>query len=217
MRGRGGAGFPAGVKWGFLPKGNAKPRVPGDQRRRGRAGHLQGPHDHGARSAPADRGLHHRDARDRRARLLHLRALRAGEVDRAARSRDRRSAPARLHRQDARSASTTRSRSTCTPAPARTSAAKRPRCSTRSRACAASRASSRRSRRSPGAFGCADDRQQRRDASRRCPTSCAWAARTGRRSSRLPQRRRHAPVRRERPREEARASTRRRSGSRCAS
>src|SRR5688572_27531944 len=25
MRGRGGAGFPAGVKWGFLPKGNTKP------------------------------------------------------------------------------------------------------------------------------------------------------------------------------------------------
>src|SRR3954466_6230484 len=25
MRGRGGAGFPTGVKWGFLPKGNPKP------------------------------------------------------------------------------------------------------------------------------------------------------------------------------------------------
>ena len=25
MRGRGGAGFPTGVKWGFLPKGNTKP------------------------------------------------------------------------------------------------------------------------------------------------------------------------------------------------
>src|SRR5512142_3349359 len=27
LRGRGGAGFPAGVKWGFLPKDLARPRV----------------------------------------------------------------------------------------------------------------------------------------------------------------------------------------------
>ncbi len=26
LRGRGGAGFPTGVKWGFLPKDNPKPR-----------------------------------------------------------------------------------------------------------------------------------------------------------------------------------------------
>src|SRR6478752_2087132 len=26
LRGRGGAGFPCGVKWGFLPKDNPKPR-----------------------------------------------------------------------------------------------------------------------------------------------------------------------------------------------
>ena len=26
LKGRGGAGFPAGVKWGFIPKGGDKPR-----------------------------------------------------------------------------------------------------------------------------------------------------------------------------------------------
>ena len=62
IRGRGGAGFPAGVKWGFLPKDAQEAGLPGDQRRRGRAGHVQGPHHHGARPAPAGRGLHHRDA-----------------------------------------------------------------------------------------------------------------------------------------------------------
>ena len=42
----------------------------------------------------------------------------------------------------------------CTPAPAPTSAARRPRCSTRWRAAAASRGSSRRSRPSPGLYAC---------------------------------------------------------------
>ena len=51
------------MKWGFIPQGPtgpaAKPQVPRDQRRRGRAGHLQGhPADDG-RPALADRGLHH--------------------------------------------------------------------------------------------------------------------------------------------------------------
>ena len=46
LRGRGGAGFPTGMKWGFIPQGPTGRRrqaeVPRDQRRRGRAGHLQG-------------------------------------------------------------------------------------------------------------------------------------------------------------------------------
>ena len=45
IRGRGGAGFPTGVKWGFLAP--AMPALPGGQRRRVGAGHLQRPHHHG--------------------------------------------------------------------------------------------------------------------------------------------------------------------------
>ena len=46
--------------------------LPGGQRRRVRAGHLQGPRDHAPRSAPADRGLPDRLPRHAGARLLHL-------------------------------------------------------------------------------------------------------------------------------------------------
>ena len=56
LRGLGGAGFPTGVKWGFIPKGSTGPEVPRRERRRGRARHLQGPVPPGARSARADRG-----------------------------------------------------------------------------------------------------------------------------------------------------------------
>ena len=65
LRGRGGAGFPTGLKWSFMPKGsdgrphylvvNADESEPGD---------LQGPRDHAPRSAHADRGLPDRRLRD---------------------------------------------------------------------------------------------------------------------------------------------------------
>ncbi len=57
LRGRGGAGFPCGLKWSFIPQAQRQAEVPRLQRRRVRAGHLQGPAADGARSAPADRGL----------------------------------------------------------------------------------------------------------------------------------------------------------------
>ena len=60
-----------------------------------------------------------------------------------------------------------RSTSSCGAAPAPTSAARRPRCSTRSRASAASRATSRRSRSQRGLFGKPTGDQQRRDAGQR--------------------------------------------------
>ncbi len=41
LRGRGGAGFPTGVKWGFMPKERAG-QIFGRKHRRGRAGNLQG-------------------------------------------------------------------------------------------------------------------------------------------------------------------------------
>ena len=68
-----------------------------------------------------------------------------------------------------------RSTSTCTAAPAPTSAARRRRCCRRSTATAASRPRSRRSRPSSGAWKKPDAAQQRRDASRRCRTSSRWA------------------------------------------
>ena len=70
------------------------------QRRRIRAGHLQGPAADGDGSASDDRGHHHRRSRDRRAHGLHLYSrrisLRAGHrADRAGRS-----VRARLSRQE---------------------------------------------------------------------------------------------------------------------
>ena len=66
LRGRGGAGFPTGMKWGFIPQDNPKPEVPRRQRRRVRAGHLQGhPADDGQPAHPG-RGRDHLLLRDPR-------------------------------------------------------------------------------------------------------------------------------------------------------
>ncbi len=43
LRGRGGAGFPTGLKWSFMPKESDRPTYLVRQRRRERARHLQGP------------------------------------------------------------------------------------------------------------------------------------------------------------------------------
>jgi NADH-quinone oxidoreductase subunit F len=52
--------LPGGRKWSFVPKDSTQAQVPVRQRRRVGAGHVQGSLHHGARSAHADRGLHHR-------------------------------------------------------------------------------------------------------------------------------------------------------------
>ena len=72
LRGRGGAGFPMGRKASLVDRSSPKPQVPGRQRRRVRAGRVQGPRDHGTRAAPAARGLPDRRARDRVEGRLHL-------------------------------------------------------------------------------------------------------------------------------------------------
>ena len=72
---------------------------------------------------------------------------------RAAARRDRRRRAPRACSARTSSAAGFASTSRCAAAPAPTSAARRPRCSTRSRACAASRATSRRSRSRSGLFG----------------------------------------------------------------
>ena len=57
LRGRGGAGFPTGLKWSFMPKPDpARPLLSRGQRRRIRARHLQGSRDHAQRPASAGRG-----------------------------------------------------------------------------------------------------------------------------------------------------------------
>ena len=70
LLGRGGAGFPAGRKWSMLRK--ARDDLPRRQRRRERAGDVQGPPAHRARPAPDHRGRDHRRLRDRRRAGLHL-------------------------------------------------------------------------------------------------------------------------------------------------
>ena len=149
LRGRGGAGFPTGMKWGFIPQDNPQAEVPRGQRRRVRAGHLQGhPADDG-QPAHAGRGRDHQLLRDPRQPRVHLRPRRgaARRPPPAARRRRRPTSPATSARTSTAPATT--STSSCTPAPAPTSAARRPRCSTRSRAAAASRGCARRSRPSP--------------------------------------------------------------------
>ncbi len=58
-RGRGGAFFPTGRKWSFVPKPDQEPNphLPGRQRRRVGARDVQGPGDHVPRPAPVPRGL----------------------------------------------------------------------------------------------------------------------------------------------------------------
>ena len=77
LRGRGGAGFPTGLKWSFMPKAVGRAAaLSRRQRRRVGARHLQGPRDHAARSAYAGRGLPDRRLRHGRAYRLHLRPRR---------------------------------------------------------------------------------------------------------------------------------------------
>ena len=93
LRGRGGAGFPTGMKVSFIGKGE---RAPGRQRRRVRARHLQGPRADAAQPARADRGLHHALQRDRLARRLHLHPRRVRDRGRGAGRGDRAGVRARL-------------------------------------------------------------------------------------------------------------------------
>ena len=77
LRGRGGAGFPTGVKWGFTPIGErrAASQVPHLQLGRDGAGGLQGPGAHGRQPPPVDRGDDHSRLRNRGGHRLHLFAV----------------------------------------------------------------------------------------------------------------------------------------------
>ena len=118
------------------------------QRRRERAGHLQGSPADGAQSPPAGGGLPHRLLRDRLEGRLHLHPRRVLSPVPGDAEGDRRRAQGRASSARTSSAPASTARSTCIAAPAPTKPAKRRRCSNRSKASARSRASSRRSRRS---------------------------------------------------------------------
>ena len=57
LRGRGGAGFPTGLKWSFLPKDNPKPRYLCVNADESEPGTYKDRRDHRERPAPAHRGL----------------------------------------------------------------------------------------------------------------------------------------------------------------
>ena len=106
--------------------GRRQAALPLLQRRRVRAGHVQGSRDHALDAARPRRGLRDRRVRDRRRDGLHLHPRRVHRAARRGWSAARQGSVRRRHprherdghRQDA-------STSTCTRAPARTSAAKR--------------------------------------------------------------------------------------------
>ena len=123
-----------------LPPQGDDGQVPRLQRRRVRARDVQGPRADAEEPAPADRGHDHRGVRVGAQPLVHLHPRRVRAPGRRARGRGRRGARRPATSASTSSAPTTRSTWSCTAAPAPTSAARRPRCSTRSRASAATRA-----------------------------------------------------------------------------
>ena len=150
LRGRGGAGFPTGMKWGFIPQDNPNPKylvVNADESEPGTCKDIPlmmaSPHT-------LVEGVIISSYAIRRQHRVHLRARRgAARRSAACSARCRRpTSPATSARTSTARATT--STSSCTPAPAPTSAARRRRCSTRWRAVAANRGCARRSRRWPG-------------------------------------------------------------------
>ena len=76
LRGRGGAGFPTGMKWSFIPQDNPKPKylvVNADESEPGTCKDIPLMM---ATPAHPDRGRHHRGARDPRQDRVHLRTRR---------------------------------------------------------------------------------------------------------------------------------------------
>ena len=150
LRGRGGAGFPTGMKWQFIPQGDGKPHylvVNADESEPGTCKDIPllfaNPHSLIEGMVIACYAIRSNHA------FIYLR----GEVVPVLRRLH--DAVARGVRRPATSARTSRapastSNSPCTPAPAPTSAVRRRRCSTPWRAAAASRGCGRRSPRSRG-------------------------------------------------------------------
>ena len=138
LRGRGGAGFPTGLKWGFIPKGGGKPHylvVNADESEPGACKDmptlLNNPQALIEGIVIACYAIDaHRAFIYVRGEVLH--------VIRRVHARGGRGLPGRFPRRRTSSAPGSTSRWWCTPGRAPTSAARRPRCSTRWRATAAS-------------------------------------------------------------------------------
>ncbi len=148
LRGRGGAGFPTGIKWKTVLGLRGGSEIHRLQRRRRRQRHLLRPHDHGRRSLRADR--RHDDCRPRG-------RARPGDMSISVPNIRTRFADDPRHRDRAREEAISGRRSSaasafsiwkCGWAPAPIFAARKPRCSKAWKASAARSASSRRCRRS---------------------------------------------------------------------
>ncbi len=114
---------------GLVPAARVDRQVPRLQRRRVRAGHVQGPRTDAEDPAHAARGADHRLLRGGREPLVHLHPRRVRPT-RPTSSTRRSPKPARpATSASTSSAPSTRCRWSCTAAPARTSAARRPACS----------------------------------------------------------------------------------------
>ena len=90
LRGRGGAGFPTGIKWKTVHDAQGGPEIYLLQRRRGRQRHLRRPHGDGGRSPHAHRGHDHRRHRHRRHQGLRLYPLGISRCHRRHEGGDRR-------------------------------------------------------------------------------------------------------------------------------
>ena len=168
--------FPTGLKWSFMPRQFPGAEVPGLQFRRRRAGHLQGPRHPALQPAHRHRGHDHRGLRDgHQASATTTSTARSSRSTSASRKRSRRRAPPATSATNILGSSFS-FQLHATTASAPTSAARRRRCSSRSKARRASRASSRRSRR---ATACTASRPRSTTPrpSPRCPGSSATAAR----------------------------------------
>ena len=142
------------MKWQFVDKKVNEAALHLLQRRRERAGHVQGPPADGAQPAPAHRGVRDRLLRHRLEGGLHLHPRRVPPRPAHPRGGDRRGLQGRLPRARTSSAPASTATSTCIAAPAPTRPARRPRSSNRSKASARSRASSRRFPAVEGLYGC---------------------------------------------------------------
>ncbi len=195
LRGRGGAGFPTGMKWGFIPQGDDKPHylvVNADEGEPGTCKDtplmMADPHSliEGIIISSFAVRCHHAFIYLRGELVARGPPAAAGDRRGLRRGLPRREHPRHRLRPQARR---------CTAAPAPTSAARRRRCSTRSRATAASRGCARRSRRRTGSTS----RRRSSTTSSRSPASRSssrngveWfrsgapRSRPGRRSTRCP-------------------------------
>ena len=144
LRGRGGAGFPCGVKWGFIKRGGPKPTYLICNADEIGARHVQGPLHHPPGPASVDRRDDHLLLRGRRESGLHLHPRRISRRRADSGKGARRGAGEEFPRQEYPRLRLRPARFTCIAARALTSAARRRASSNRSKASAPIRASSRR-------------------------------------------------------------------------